>query len=185
MTLDQHDDAHMGEFFEALHSDPLNGMKSLLETILNMSMKLEREKALGAAHYERNEERKGYANGFKPKGLNSRMGALNLQVPQVRGMSFYPQSLEKGCRSERALKVAIAEMYLKGVSTRRVEKITQALCGLDFTSTQVSRATKELDDEFDKFRKRRLGPYKYIVLDALYLKVRHDGTVIDQATFIR
>ena len=81
----------------------------------------------------------------------------DLEVPQVQGMSFYPQCIEKGSRSERALKLAVAEMYLKGVSTRRVEKITQALCGLDFTSTQVSLATMELDEEFEKFRTRPLG----------------------------
>jgi len=112
------------------------------------------------------------------------VGILNLQIPQVRGLCFYPQSLEKGSRSERALKVAIAQMYLKGVSTRRVEKITKELCGLEISSAQVSRAAKELDDEFEKFRNRPLTCYKYVVLDAFYPKVRHNGTVIDQAVLI-
>jgi len=183
-ALDQTNDTLMMKIFEALNSDQGDGMRALLESVLNVSMKIERENAIGATHYERNTERKGYANGFKPKMLNSRMGTLNLKIPQVRGFSFYPQSIEKGGRSERALKLAVAEMYLKGVSTRRVEAITHVLCGLDFTSTQVSRAAKELDAEFDSFRNRPLGRYKYLFLDALYLKVRHDGSVIDQAVLI-
>ncbi len=112
------------------------------------------------------------------------MGSLELQVPQVRGLSFYPQCIEKGSRSERALKLAVAEMYLQGVSTRKVEAVTQALCGIDFTSTQVSRAAKELDGEFEVFRNRLLGTFKYLFLDATYLKVRNNGTVIDQAVLI-
>jgi len=184
MTLDRQNDALMLKIFEALNAESGDQLRSLLEALLNTTMKLEREQALGASLYERNEERKGHANGFKPKTLNTRMGALHLDVPKVRGLSFYPQCLERGTRSEKALKLAIAEMYLKGVSTRKVEAITHALCGLDFSSTQVSRATKELDAEFDAFRNRPLGSYKYIFFDAIYLKVRHDGSVIDQAVLI-
>lgn len=184
MNSDRNDDALMIQFFEALNAENGSGMRQLLQSILNVSMKLEREQALGAKPYERNEERKGYSNGFKPKTLNSRLGSLDLQVPQVRGLSFYPQSLEKGSRSERALKLAVAEMYLKGVSTRKVERITEALCGVHFTSMQVSRATSELDEEFESFRNRPLGIYRYIYLDALYLKVRHSGTVINQSVLI-
>ena len=130
------------------------------------------------------EERQGYANGFKDKRLNSRVGELELQVPQTRGVPFYPNCIEKGLRSERALKLAVAEMYLKGVSTRKVEKITEQLCGLEISSTQVSRMTKELDEEFNLFRNRDLGEFPYVVLDAIYLKVQHNGSVIDQAVFI-
>ena len=174
----------MAKLFEALNTDHSEAMRSLLEGILNILMKLEREKTLQAKPYERTEERQGYANGFKPKVLNTRMGVLDLQVPQVRGLTFYPQCLDKGCRSERALKIAVAEMYLKGVSTRKVEAITQALCGMDFTSMQVSRAAKELDENFEAFRSRPLGVFPYIYLDAIYLKVRHNGSVIDQSTLI-
>lgn len=184
MDLDRSNDALFVELFETLNSENGDQMRSLLQSLLNISMKLEREGALGAKPYERSEERKGHANGFKPKTYNSRLGQLDLQIPQVRGFSFYPQSLEKGSRSERALKLAVAEMYLKGVSTRRVEAITQALCGLEFSSMQVSRAAQELDVEFEKFRNRPLGLYRYIFLDATYLKIRHDGTVIDQAVLI-
>ena len=184
MNSDRSNNALIMEFFEVLNSENGGGMRKLLQSILNVTMTLEREQAIGAKPYERSEERKGLANGFKPKTLNSRLGALELQVPQVRGIFFYPQCLEKGSRSERALKLAVAEMYLKGVSTRRVEKITEALCGVSFTSMQVSRATKELDEEFEQFRNRPLGIYRYIYLDATYLKVRHSGTVINQPVLI-
>ena len=127
---------------------------------------------------------KVYANGFKNKALQTRMGSLSLKIPKTRDVSFYPQCLEKGCRSEKALKLAIAEMYLKGVSTRKVEAITQELCGFDISSTQVSRLTKELDEEFDQFRNRPLGRMAYLYVDATYLKVRHNGSVIDQAVLI-
>lgn len=184
MNLDESHDALMMKFFEALNSENGDGIRKLLESILNVTMTLEREEAIGAKPYERNDERKAVSNGFKPKLLNSRLGALELQIPQVRGLSFYPQCLDKGSRSERALKLAVAEMYLRGVSTRRVEKITEALCGINFSSTQVSRATSELDKEFDEFRNRPLGIYRYVYLDATYLKVRRSGTVINQAILI-
>ena len=185
MTLDPSNNHDlMLQLFEVLNANHSDGIRSLLEGILNAAMKMEREKALQAKPYERNPERQGYANGFKTRNFNTRMGTLEIQIPQVRGISFYPQCLEKGSRSERALKVAVAEMYLKGVSTRKVESITQALCGLEFTSTQVSRATKELDEEFELFRNRLLGTFTYVFLDAIYLKVRHNGSVIDQSVLI-
>ena len=169
---------------EALSEAEGDGVKILLETVLNAVMKLERDNTLKAAPYERTEERQGYSNGFKNKTLHSRVGSLELKIPQARGIAFYPGCLEKGLRSERALKLAVAEMYLKGVSTRKVQAITEELCGLEISSTQVSRMTQELDGEFEAFRNRRLGSFKYLFLDAVYLKVRHNGTVIDQAVLI-
>ncbi|MCH9625890.1 MAG: hypothetical protein S4CHLAM123_10750 [Chlamydiales bacterium] len=113
---------------------------------------------------------KDIINSFKEKHLHSRLGELNLLIPKTRGMNFYPESLEKGLRSDRALKAAVAEMYLKGVSTRKVEKITEQLCGFEISSTQVSRMTKELDEEFGAFRERSLGYFPYLTMDAIYLK---------------
>jgi putative transposase len=184
MTSDQEQNNLLMTVIEALSSSDGDKMKPLLEAVLNAVMKSERDQALQASPYERSEERLGYANGFKDKGLNSRMGKLELKIPQTRGVAFYPGSLEKGLRSERALKLAIAEMYLKGVSTRRVEKITEELCGLEISSTQVSRMTQELDVDFEKFRNRSLGYFQYMFLDATYLKVRHNGTVRSQAVLI-
>lgn len=144
-------------------------------------MKVEREQFLEAGSHERSESRKGYANGYKPKEIQTRMGVLDLAVPQVRNNSFYPSSIEKGTRSEKALKLAIAQMYLEGVSTRRVQDITEKLCGYEVSATQVSRVTQELDEQFEKFRNRPLGEVCYLVCDAIYLKIRHNGSVIDMA----
>lgn len=184
MTSDHQQNNLLMTVIEALHSADGDAMKPLLEAVLNAVMKAERNNALNATPYERSDERTGYANGFKEKKLDTRMGKLELHVPQTRGVAFYPGCIEKGLRSERALKLAVAEMYLKGVSTRKVQKITEQLCGLEINSTQVSRMTKELDEEFGKFRNRPLGAYPYVVLDALYLKIQHNGTVIDQAVLI-
>jgi transposase-like protein len=116
--------------------------------------------------------------------LKSRLGTLSLKVPQTRDSEFYPQSLSKGLRSERALLLAIAEMYVQGVSTRRVKKIVEELCGMEVSSTQVSRAAAELDGLLEAWRCRDLGRYRYVVLDAQYEKVRQGGQVLDAAVLI-
>ena len=170
--------------FEDVQTNGVNGMLQVFCTLLNEAMKMERAQAIKALPYERSDERQGHANGFKDKTIQTRMGAMTVQIPQVRGMSFYPQSLEKGCRSEKALKLAIAEMYVNGVSTRKVSDITEQLCGFELSSTQVSRVSTLLDQELEKFRNRELSEYKYVYLDARYEKVRHDGRVIDQAVLI-
>ena len=184
MISDSIKDSIIEEIFKGLIGQGTEGIRPVLELLLNTAMKVEREHFLGAGAHERSEERKGYANGYKPKQVHTRMGALELSVPQVRGLSFYPKSIEKGCRSERALKTAIAEMYLGGVSTRDVTNITQELCGLEVSSTQVSRVTAELDEEFEKFRNRPIGEICYLLVDAIYLKVRHNGSVMDMAVLL-
>lgn len=185
MISDQLKDTITEEIVKGLIGQGSEGLKSILELLLNAAMKIERAQFLRAEAHERTEERKGYANGYKPKGLQTRMGALELQVPQVRGgLGFYPQSLEKGSRSEKALKVAIAQMYIEGVSTRKVQDITEKLCGYEVSSTQVSRVTQELDGEFELFRNRPIGEICYLLIDAIYLKIRHNGTVIDMAILL-
>lgn len=170
---------------EHLISDGAKNLVPTIELLLNEAMKLEREAALNARPYERSEERKGYANGFKERDYASRMGTLKVQIPQVRGLSFYPKSLEKGERSERALKLAVAEMYIQGVSTRKVAAITEELCGFEISSAQVSRCSALLDEELKKFRERQLtGKYAYVYFDAMYEKIRHDHSVISMATLI-
>src|SRR4051812_35246792 len=130
-------------------------MAEVVRIMLNEAMRLERSQALEAAPYERSAKRLGYANGYKPKTVATRLGPLTVQVPQVRGeIDFYPSALERGVRSERALKLAVAEMYVQGVSTRKVAAITEQLCGLEVTSAQVSRAAARLDDELEKWRGR-------------------------------
>ena len=174
---------------ESLTRHGLAGMGEAVQILLNEAMKIERAEFLQAAPYQRTDHRRGHANGFKDKTVQTRVGTLALQVPQVRDTppevgGFYPQSLEKGLRSERALKLAIAEMYVTGVSTRKVAQITQELCGFEVTSTQVSRAAQSLDEELEAWRIRPVGDVPYLVLDARYEKVRHGGAVVDVALLV-
>lgn len=184
MISDQVKDTLIDQIIKGLIGQGTAGLQPVLELLFNAAMKVEREQFLGAGAHERSEERKGYANGYKPKEIQTRMGALQLAVPQVRGLGFYPQSIEKGSRSERALKLAIAQMYLEGVSTRRVQDITERLCGYEVSSTQVSRLTQELDEQFEQFRNRPIGEISYLIVDATYLKVRHNGSVISMAILL-
>lgn len=167
-----------------LADDGFDALGEVIRRVINEAMRLERQNHLGVGPYERSVARRGHANGFKPKTVQTRVGALDLDVPQVRDSSFCPSSLEKGLRSERALKVALTEMYVQGVSTRKVAKITEQLCGCEVTSTQVSHAAKELDGILDQWRKRPLGAFLYVYLDARYEKVRHNGSVIDVAVLV-
>ncbi len=169
---------------ELIAEQGLEGLPEALTMLINTAMRLERERHLGAESYERSEQRRGYANGYKPKTVKTRVGELTLAVPQVREGGFYPQSLEKGLRSERALKLALAEMYVSGVSTRKVARITEQLCGFEVSSTQVSRCAAMLDEELAAWRSRPLGAYAYVVLDARYESVRHAGQVVDAAVLV-
>ncbi len=175
---------------EVLSEHGLEGMAKAVELLMNEAMKLERAGFLGAAPNERTAERLGHANGFKPKALSTRLGRLGLAIPQVRALpgqeplSWYPQSLERGLRSERALKLAVAEMYVQGVSTRKVTQVMEQLCGLEVSSAQVSRAAAELDGELSAWRERPLPRCTDLVLDARYEKVRHGGAVVDCAVLL-
>jgi putative transposase len=167
----------LDQMTELLVDNGFDGLAQAVTVLLNEVMKLERSHALGVGPYQRSDERRGYANGFKPRTLHTRLGALTVEVPQTRGVAFYPSALEKGVRSERALKLAVAEMYVQGVSTRKVAAITEKLCGLEVTSGEVSRAAAALDAELEKWRGRPLGETPYLVLDARYENVRHGGQV--------
>ena len=174
----------LDEMMELLAEHGFDGMAQAVTVLLNEAMKLERSHVLGAMPYQRAERRTGHANGFKPKTLHTRLGALTVAVPQTRGVEFYPSALEKGVRSERALKLAVAEMDVQGVSTRKVAAITEQLCGLEVTSSQVSRAAAVLDDELEKWRSRPIGETPYLILDARYEKVRHGGQVVSCAVLV-
>ena len=169
---------------ELLISNGFDGIADTLTTLMNAAMQIERSRHLGAEPYARKDERIGYANGFKNKTLKTRIGELDLSIPQTRGTDFYPKSLERGLRSERALKIALAEMYVQGVSTRKVAKITEDLCGFEVSSSEVSRASKMLDDQLDAWRNRPLGAFPYVYLDARYEKVWHGGVVVSSAVLI-
>jgi len=175
-------DKTINDVLELLVAEGFEGMADAMSIMLNEAMRLDRSRHLGAGPWERSEVRQGYANGYKPKQVKSRIGNLSLQVPQTRETDFYPASLERGIRSERALKLALAEM---GVSTRKVAKITEELCGFEISSTQVSRATAMLDEQLIAWRERPLGSFPFVVLDARYEKVRHGVRVIDCAVLRR
>jgi len=165
------------ELMEQVAEQGLDILPELIRIVINAAMQAERSEHLQAAPYEHSSERRGYANGYKPKTLRTRVGEITLAVPQVREGGFYPQALEKGLRSERALTLALAEMYVQGVSTRKVKVITEQLCGMSISSSTVSQAAMQLDTELAKWRERSLGEYPFLFLDAYYEQVREDGQV--------
>ncbi len=183
MTCQKNDNVISG-ISEILFTEGMDGLDKAVSILVNEAMKIERSKHLNAGHYERSDQRKDYSNGFKNKTLKTRIGEIELKVPQVRSCDFYPSFLEKGLRSERALIASIAEMYVSGVSTRKVQNIIGELGGFDVSSSDVSRASKALDEELSKWRNRSLGSYKYLFLDARYENIRYDNSVIDCAILI-
>lgn len=186
MTHHSPDATTFDAVLELLTENGFEGFATAFEVLLNEAMMLERSHFLEASPYERTDGRRGYANGFKPKRMKSRVGELELKIPKTRDSDtpFYPKSLERGERSERALKAALAEMYTSGVSTRKVKAITEELCGFEVSSSQVSRATKLLDEELTAWRERALSQCPYLILDARYEKVRTEGTVISCAVLL-
>ncbi len=172
------------EFMEQIFGQGLECLPELIRTIVNAAMKVERQRHLGAAPYERNEERQGHANGYKDKTVKTRVGEITFAILQVREGGFYPEALEKGLRSERALTLALAEMYVQGVSTRKVTAILEKLCGNEISSSTVSKATAQLDEKLEQWRNCGLGEITYLFLDARYGKVRQDGQVRDAAVLI-
>lgn len=184
MTRHEHSTSSANAFqqiIELVGEHGCDAMASAFASLLEIAMNVEREHALGAAPYQRTSERVGYANGYKPKTIDTRAGSITVQVPKARGVEFYPSALERGVRSERALKAAIAEMYVKGISTRKVTSVVKELCGLEISSSQVSRAASLLDEELEAWRRRPIGLVSYLILDARYEKVRHGGSVINCA----
>ena len=169
------------ELMEQVAEQGLEILPKLIRIVINAAMQAERSEHLQAGPYQHTEERRGYANGYKPKTMRTRIGEITFAVPQVREGGFYPQALEKGLRSERALTLALAEMYVQGVSTRKVKAITEQLCGVSISSSAVSQAASQLDSELAKWRERPLGEYPFLFLDAYYEQVREDGHVRDLA----
>jgi putative transposase len=169
---------------EEITQHGLEAVPEMMRVLINSLMQAERTRYLQAEEYERTEERKGHANGYKPKTVRTRLGEITFAIPQVREGGFYPSALEKGLRSERALVTTLAEMYVMGVSTRKVKAITEELCGMEISATQVSRATAQLDATLQEWRERALGEISYVYLDARYEKVREAGQVRDAAVLV-
>lgn len=172
--------------YAALLAQGLDGAGEALRILVNEAAKIERSEYLGARSHERTPERRDHANGFKPKTMLTRMGEITFAVPQTRESGFYPSALEKGTRTEQALNLALAEMYVQGVSTRKVIEVLQRLVGpeVSISSTQVSRATERLDAGLAAWRARPLGPTPYVLLDARYERVREGGQVVDCAVLV-
>jgi putative transposase len=172
------------ELLEQVAEQGLDFLPELIRIVINTAMQVERQRHLGVGPYERSAVRQGHANGFKPKTVSTRIAPITFEIPQVREGGFYPQALEKGLRSERALMLALAEMYVQGVSTRKVAAITERLCGSEVSSTQVSRAAALMDEVLEAWRNRPLSTIIYLYLDAMYEKVRVDGQIRDAAVLI-
>ena len=171
-------------FAEEIEEKGLEAIPEMMRVLINNAMQVERSRYMQADQYERTKDRKGHANGFKPKTIRTRVGNITFAIPQVREGGFYPTALEKGLRSERALTTTLAEMYVQGVSTRKVKAITEQLCGIEISATQVSRATAQLDEVLKEWRERPLGEISYLFLDARYEKVREAGQVRDAAVLV-
>jgi len=160
-----------------LSEGPNNFIPQIMTIMFNQAMIAERSHAIGAQLYQRTDERKGYANGTKHKSIRGQFGDIDLAVPKARGMKFYPQCIEQGRRCDRALAMAIATAYFKGVSTRKVSQIFETVFGVNVSSSDVSRCAAEMDNEFAVWRERPLELFIYLYLDARYENVRIDGVV--------
>ena len=180
----QNDFTLPSELLEQIASQGFDFVPELIRIVINAAMQAERQQYLRAAPYQHTPERRGHGNGFKPKTVNTRMGEISLDIPQVREGGFYPEALEKGQRSERALTLTLAEMYVQGVSTRKVSAIVEQLCGVSVSSTLVSKAAAQLDETLEAWRNQPLGEFCYIFLDARYEKVRQNGQVRDAAILL-
>jgi transposase-like protein len=156
-------------------------MQVLLQGLLEEEMTAH----VGAEPYERTEGRRGHRNGYKPRSLKTRVGTLDLLVPQDREGRFRTELFERYQRSEKALVLALVQMYLEGVSTRKVKRITEQLCGLEISRSQVSALVVDLQVEIDAWRSRPLAKrYPYLVIDARYEKVRRRPHVVSQAVLV-
>jgi putative transposase len=159
-----------------------NFLRPLVEQIVQQLLEAEMDETLGAEKSERTPNRLGYRSGHYPRTLVTRVGKLELRVPQDRHGRFRTEVFERYQRSEKALVGSLAEMYIQGVSTRKVKEITEQLCGHEFSAATVSRINQSLDEELAKFADRTLEEkYPYLILDARYEKVREDGVIRSQA----
>lgn len=174
------------EILQLLANDRNAAFAKLLQESLNSILKAESTAQLGAEPYERTEERKGSRNGFRDRPLTTRIGTITLSVPKHRdGEAFHTLVFDNYGRSEAALIVTMAEMVVKGVSTRKVSQVMETLCGKTYSKSTVSAACKELDEKVKEFRERPLtGEYPFLTVDATYFKVRENSRIISKAFMI-
>ena len=175
------DTSVIGAVQGALLDDP-EFLKSLVERMMQQILETEMTEHIGAEPYQRTDQRKGHRNGYKYRGLKTRVGTLELLVPQDREGTFRTELFDRYQRNEKALVLAMMEMYVQGVSTRKVSKITEELCGTSFSKSTVSRLAEQLDEELDRWNDRPLeGAYPALIVDAQFHKVRDNGRVLSKA----
>jgi putative transposase len=160
-------------------------VRSAVEVLVQAALEAEMSEAIGAAKGERSETRLAYRSGYYGRSLVTRVGTLELRVPQDRAGRFSTELFERYQRSEKALVGTLAEMYVQGVSTRKVKAVTEALCGHSFSASSISQINKTLDEGLRAFAERRLTEaFPYLILDARYEKVREAGVIVSQAVLV-
>jgi putative transposase len=173
------------EDLKRLVSEDRDLLKAIVQETVQQVLEAEMDETLQAGKGERTAARLGYRSGYYSRMLVTRVGNIELRVPQDRQGRFRTEVFERYQRSEKALVAAMMEMYIQGVSTRKVKTITEELCGHEFSSSTISRIVQKLDEELEKFAQRRLEePYPYLILDARYEKVREEGAVRSQAVLL-
>lgn len=161
-----------------------NGIASLLETILNQVLEAQAVEQIGAERYERSDERMAYRNGYRPRQIYTRVGPLTLRVPQFRDGQFSTEIFGRYQRSEQAFVLALMEMVVNGVSTRKVTRVTEELCGVSFSKSTVSHLCTALDARVRAFNERRLGAFPFLIVDAMYFKARECDAVESKAALL-
>lgn len=160
-------------------------LREIMQDLLQEMLEGEMTEALGAGRSERSAGRIGYRSGHYNRTLITRVGKLELRVPQDRDGRFSTELFERYQRSEQALVASLAEMYVQGVSTRKVKAITEELCGHSFSASTISAINKRLDESLTAFARRRLDePFAYLIIDAKYEKVRQAGVVRSCAVLV-
>ena len=172
-----------GNLLSSLLSEQ-NGLAKLLEAVLNQILDAQASEQVGAGRYERSEERVAYRNGYRPRQLYTRVGPLTLRVPQMRDGQFSTEIFSRYQRSEQALVLSLMEMVLNGVSTRKVTKITEELCGVSFSKSTVSQLCLALDGRVAAFNERDLGAFPFVIVDAMYFKARDGDRVQSKAAML-
>lgn len=183
--MTQVQDTNILEVLQAALIDQPNFLKDIVAASLQKILGVAFENHIGASHYERTDERRGYRNGAYRRELKTRVGNIELQVCRDRDGTFQPELFAKYQRNEKALVLGIAEMYLKGISTRKIGPVLEELCGFDISKSSVSNLAQEVDEECTKWRERPLTKeYVYLWVDALIHKVREEGKVVSRASLV-
>ena len=179
ITLDAH-------AIQALLTGDPDAMRILAQNVLNKTLEAQMDEHLGAQRYERAQERTGSRNGHYERQLTTRVGQLTLRVPRDRDGTFSTALFERYSRTERALVCALVEMVVQGVSTRKVKKVAEELCGKQFSKSTISRYAKELDEMVQAWRERRLDEHSwpFVLVDAIFVKVREDQRVRSMALMV-